>query len=668
MKRNKIIVLVVLCIAMTALADQAFRVTVGNVITAFTTSELSKMPVTDGATLTVGDATYNIADIDKINVEDNSVADNTVSVTYNGDEATVVIAGNIAGKVTATVDGAHVKLIQGTDVTEEITYTLEGESEDGEFYMEGSYKATVELNGLTLTNKSGAPIDIENGKRIDLSVKKGTVNTLTDDASSTTKGCLYCKGHLELKGKGELNVYAYGSKAHGIFAKEYIEMKNCTVNVLAATKDGVNCNQYLLIESGELNIKNVGDDGIQTSFKDDTDREEEDTGCITISGGTLNVDVTATAAKGIKADADVVISGGTITVTTGGDGEWDETDAKTKASTCISADGITQIDGGTLSLTSTGAGGKGISCDGDFIMNDGDLTVSTSGGMVVYANSRLYNGTYTGNTDRLDSDAKSSPKGIKADGNVTINGGNISVTTKGAGGEGIESKSVLTINGGNIECDTYDDAINSSGTRTSTNYAGDMYINGGTIFVTASNNDGLDSNGNMYLNGGTIVSLGATSPECGIDANDEEGYHIYITGSTLIGVGGGTSNPYSNSKLTIQPAIIFRGSLSQNQTLIVNDNSGNNILAYTLSRAYSNTSGGGWRPGGGGGSTLTFLISSPDLKKGSAYTVYTGASVSGEDYHGLIKNATVNSTGTSAGSVSSLSSPYSSIGSGGGRF
>lgn len=71
--------------------------------------------------------------------------------------------------------------------------------------------------------------------------------------------------------------------------------------------------------------------------------------------------------------------------------------------------------------------------------------------------------------------------------------------------------------------------------------------------------------------------------------------------------------------------------------------------------------------------TICFLITSPSMKTGSSYTIYTGSETTGTAWHGLITAATFSSTGTSAASVSSLSSPYSSCGSslggmGGGGF
>lgn len=628
---KKLIGMILMAVAIIQMAyAQTLNVQVGNVTYAIPSAQASDMTYQNGTSLTVMGKTLQVADITRMYVDNSSVTDNMVSVEYSGDEATVTIAGNVARYVDASVEGAHVSLKQSAEVGDktcgEITYSLSGTSTDGEFYMEGAYKATVELRGLTLTNPSGAPLNIQDGKRIELSVKKDTENTLTDALSGSQKGCLVCKGHLELKGKGTLNIY--GNTAHGIYAKEYVSLKNCTVNVLSAVKDGVNCNQYFLMESGTLSVGGVADDGVQVSYKDDTDREAEDTGSITITGGTLNIAVTGTATKGLKADGNVDVSGGDITITTSGGGKWDEADQKTKAATCISADGNVNITAGTLLLASTGSGGKGISCDGDLVVGGGDITVNTSGGMYAYVNGN----EYTGNTDYLTSDQKSSPKGMKADGNVTINGGTISVTTTGNGGEGIESKAVLTINDGTIVVNSNDDAINSSS---------HMYIKGGDVTVVATDNDGLDSNGNLYISGGVVRAFGARSPECGIDANEEGGYSVIFTGGTLLAVGGGNSVPGTSE--STQPYV--QASMSVTAGTEVTLKSGDTVLAtFTVPSNYSfsNQGGGMWTaaaPGGGGGpggggfggggfGGSSVLVSCAGLTSGSSYTLTSGTASS----------------------------------------
>lgn len=612
---------------------QTLHVVVGNVSYDLPAAQAGDMNYTSSGTLTIMGKTLQTKDITRMYVDDSEVEDGTVAVSYNGTTAKVAVAGNVAQYVEPTVSGAHVSIAQssevGDDTCGEITYRLAGASDDGSFTLDGSYKASVELTGLALTNPSGAPLDIQDGKRISLSIKKDTENTLTDSSDGKQKGCIVCKGHLELKGKGTLNIYA--NTAHAIYSKEYVEMKNATVNILSAVKDGLNCNQYFTMESGTLNVSGVGDDAVQVSYKDDTDREAEDTGTITIIGGTLNLSTTATATKCLKADGDIIVSGGDITASTSGGGKWDSDASKTKAASCISADGKVQIDGGTLNLTSSGSGGKGINCDGEFIMNNGSITISTTGGMYAYVNGTEYN-NYTGNTDRLTSDQKSSPKGVKADGNVTINGGSINVSVTGNGGEGIESKAIMTINDGTIVANTADDALNSSS---------HMYIKGGTVTVVATGNDGIDSNGNLYIQGGTIMAFGTTSPECGIDANEEEGYSVIFTGGTLLAVGGGNSVP-STSEST---QAYVSGSMTVSADTDITLKNGDTVLAkFTVPSNYSSSNGGqgggpgGWAPaqagpggggpGGWGGSGSSVLITCPGLTSGSSYTMTSGSASS----------------------------------------
>lgn len=466
--------------------------------------------------------------------------------------------------------------------------------------------------GLNLTNASGAAFDIQNGKRIEISAKNGTENVLADCASGTQKGAIVCKGHLEFKGKGYLEVK--GSTSHAIYAKEYVSVKNCTLSVTGAVKDGINCTQYFLLESGSVSISGTGDDAVQVDFKDSTDREAEDTGSVTIAGGKLTADVTAVAAKCLKAEGDVMISGGELSLNVSGKGKWDSAKSKTKAASCIGADGNVNISAGTITLGASGSGGKGISCDGIMTIDGGDITITTTGGVFAYVNGREYDG-YTGNTDNLASDSKSSPKGIKADTEIVINGGNINVTTSGKGGEGIESKGTLTVNDGTINVKAYDDAINSSS---------HMYIKGGDITVVSTNNDGLDSNGNLYVMGGTVRAFGASQPECGIDAAEEEGFTVIFTGGTLLAVGGGNSAPTSSA--STQAFVSGSGKATAGSTIELR--SGATVLAsFTVPEGYTSSgSTGGFRPGGSSGGSI--LITCPGLVSGTTYTLVNGTATS----------------------------------------
>lgn len=528
---------------------------------------------------------------------------------------TATVAGNVARYIDIAVEGGHVVINQSADVSDEtcgeITYVLSGNCVDGEFTLNGSFKASIELNGLTLTNPSGAAIDIQNGKRTAVRVKENTVNTLTDGASGSQKAALYCKGHLEFKQKGTLNVY--GLKSHAISAKEYIQIKNTKINIYSAVKDGLNCNQYFLMESGELNISGTGDDGIQVSYKDDIDREAEDTGTIAINGGTLNIQVTADAAKALKADGNFIMTKGDITATVEGGGIWDATKLKTKAAACIGVDGDLDISGGSLTLTATGGGGKGINVDGNCTISGGTFNISTYGGMMAYVNGSI-NNNYTGNADNLNSDYKSSPKGIKVDGDIIINDGELSIDTKGNGGEGIESKKTLTINGGKIIVRAYEDGTNSTS---------HTYINGGEIEVTTGTGDAIDSNGNIYVAGGRITVIGASSPEQGFDAGDN--YALYITGGTMLAAGGGNSAP-TNSAST-QAYVILTQTVTAGSTVSIKD--GDTVLASFVIPAKYGTSAasrapGGWDWGWGGSGGSSLLISTPDMVSGKTYTIVSG--------------------------------------------
>ena len=614
-----------------AAMGQTLNVKVGQVTYQFPATQTGEMAYENGTTLTIMGRTFNLADIDAMTVDEASVTDNQVVVTYDGTSATVTIAGNVAQYVTPTISGAHVSIEQtNTEAVDddEITYVLSGTTSDGEFALSGSYKCTVSLAGVTLTNPSGAAINITNGKRIQISAKKDTENTLADGSGGSQKACVYSKGQIQLQGNGTLNVV--GNTKHAIKSGDYITVKNLTLNITSAVGDGINCEEYFLMKSGTVSISGTGDDGIQCDLGGDAStgeivatetvdaHDDEDSGNVYIEGGTLNITVTADAAKGIKSEGDLKISDGTFTIKTTGGGAWDSDDLKTKASSCLSADGNTTISGGTLSLTSTGAGGKGINGDGAFTATGGNVTIKTSGNAVVASSSgSLSTVSSSSQLDRYSSDYKSSPKGLKIDGAITISDNAvISVTTTGAGGEGIESKTSIDITGGQVTVVATDDAINAS-TNTETNGSGDLTISGGYVYARSTGNDGIDSNGNCYIKGGLVYAIGTSSPEVAIDANTEDRKQLYVQGGTLIAIGG------IESGASLSQSCYSTNSWSKNTWYALTV--GNDTFAFQT-------------PSSGGSSIVVSAASQPTLKSGvtvSSGTVifdgnaYTDASISG---------------------------------------
>ena len=433
-----------------------------------------------------------------------------------------------------------------------------------------------------------------------------------------------------------VSISVSGHCSQGQFALKATEPANLTVRNLNISND--NDAAVSLTGTGKVYMKIEGENFLSSGVDSDKPTLRIKTPAELLGPGKMTVTAKASGEKAIKSNDDLEISGGEIIASVSGNAVYDSTDSKVKSSACLASDKNLLISGGTISATASGSGGKGISVDGNLTINGGEIRVVTSGGMAVYSGSSL-NHNYTGNTDRLNSDMKSSPKGIKVDGEILISGGDINVMTSGNGAEGIESKTTLTISAGNVFVQAYDDAINSSS---------HMYISGGNVTAIGQSNDGLDSNGNMYISGGIVRAFGSRSPECGLDANEEGGYSVVFTGGMILGVGGNNSVPSTSA--STQPYLTSSISVSAGQTLTVK--SGDDVLATFEIPSEYNPSSSSWRPAppammgpppggmppmmgpggwgggpGGGGPGQNggpVLISLPQFKKSSSYTISNG--------------------------------------------
>ena len=509
---------------------------------------------------------------------------------------TITITFSKSGAATVSGDDTGIVTINGNDVTATnntetiIRYVLTGETNDGFFKLYSSKKQAIVLNGVSITNPDGAAINNQSKKRTFIVLNDGTKNYLTDgtnysDATDNEdmKACFFSEGQLVFSGSGYLEVDA-NCKA-GIRSDDYVRtMPKSNIFVDASSGNGIRGNDAVIV-----------------------------------TGGVINVNVTGTADKGISTDGEIRIDGGRTTILTSGGYEYDEDDKDYAACSGLKADSVVTINGGELNIMSTGTGGKGINCDDKININDGVIRIITTG------------------KRQKDSKGSVSPKGIKADGNITVKGGQTQVRLEGTGDgtEGIESKGEIHIEAGTVESYSYDDAINS---------AGNLYIDGGYVYARSYNNDGIDANKNLYINGGVVIAEGAGQPECGLDAAEQ--YKAYINGGTVIAVGGGLQAIDSSSK---QASIAV--SAQMGTTVGVLDGS-KAILAYTTPNQNSGTA---------------LMISSPSFKSGSSYTLRSGCEVTGgTSFYNLTTGCTIGSGSQSVDVTASTSISGSMGGMGGG--
>ena len=511
--------------------------------------------------------TFEVA-IDKTSAEPASTAS-----AYYPEAADAISTRTFGKQVTIDMANPVAKTENGVEITVTDGHVIANHgSTEGVCYV---VSGTTANGSLTIDGKTDFEVNLNNADinnptstALDLESKGAAylvltgTNKLMDGSTEDHKSTLYSKGKLLVSGTGSLEVY-------GVY------------------NNGIHSKSYVLIDEGINLYVNAANHGIKGSDA-------------IINGGIINVETDGEGAKGINCDNNITINGGRTNVICTGDGEWDTEDLETKAATCIKCDSILTIKGGEINVMATGSGGKGLKADWEAYISGGKIRVITTGGLY-YSNGTTESHNYTGNTDNLDDAYTSSPKGIKVGtknvhGVLTISGGDIMVRTSGNNGEGIESKGTLDITDGTVMVSAYDDAINSSG---------DLTISGGTVVAVGTNNDGIDANGDMYLKGGTLIAMGAGGVEAGIDINEQK--KLYISGTKIFGIGGRFDGSLGS---TTQGIVTTTGSVSANSTVTIS--SGSTTLATFTMPPYSYNNG-------------TIIVSAPDMKSGSSYTLNLGS-------------------------------------------
>lgn len=426
------------------------------------------------------------------------------SSSYTTSNATLIRFTDAAAKASGKYTGYE---IDGTDVsiTAAGTYVFSGDCDNGSITVKkGVTGVTIVLNGLTLTNDDSAAITLNKTAEASLIAAAGTTNTVADTEGSNDENAavkVKSGASLSISGTGTLTVD--GNAKNGIkgAADAVITVAEVKLNINAAD-DGLSCDDELNITGGTLSIT-AGGDAVKAS-PDTGDTENPDTtslGNVTIKGGTLTLNATE---DGIQADGDLTISGGTFDVTANG--------------------------GHTTALTDDSASCKGFKAGKTLTVTGGTLTVDSADD-AMHANTDV---TISGGTLTL----ATGDDGVHADNDLVIGTKGASSTSTPrinitASYEGLEGTTV-TVYSGDIDVVASDDGVNAASStlgERSDKYA--INIAGGDLYIDAGS-DGLDSNNDISMTGGKVEVYGADAM---MDAAIDYDGMFTLSGGTLFGAG-----------------------------------------------------------------------------------------------------------------------------------
>jgi trimeric autotransporter adhesin len=678
-------------------------------ISRFLVTDIDSVGFDDAGVMTIyhgttAKSTFNVADVDSMTYASSSTR--IVTIAYNGASATVDNPLELLG-VSVVTSGAHVTVTAAAGL-EDITYVLSGASTDGMFKAYSDKPFNLQLKGLSLTNAVGPAINIQAHQKITVTLADSTSTTLTDGVSYATapnsedqKAAFFSEGQLVFTGSGTLNIVGHGSDQHGLGSDDYVEVQNGRIIIQSAAKDGVHTNDGYVQRGGYVEVTSSSDGvdagvgsvsiigGNLTVHSTNAGRDALKCGShLVIAGGDLSLTIAGNGSKGLNA-ADIQLTGGTVMIRTSGGVVLTALGSGYDPSYCtaVKADAQVLLNGSQVTITTTGIAGRGFSSDGDILIQSGILSITSSGGGGTYTNETGVADAYHGPCLNADgnlvlsggtitlSHTGSGGKGISGDGKLTIgtaeSSPTVQITTTGqkisiGGGEYAEAKaisvdSMITINNGVITISSADDAVKSKywievnggqitipksvegfeapnlfikggeihltssddglngtyGNDIEGNDGSNLTISGGYINLDAPTGDGIDSNGNLTISGGTVIVHGPPAqPEVGLDVNG-----IFLVTGSLMVVSQINSNmvEVASSQSTQRSVLIRTSQAIAARTLFhVEDANGNSLLTFAPAHNYS-----------------AILFSSPALTGGASYRVYTGGSCTGTVKDGL---------------------------------
>ncbi|MBQ8984867.1 carbohydrate-binding domain-containing protein [Candidatus Saccharibacteria bacterium] len=269
------------------------------------------------------------------------------------------------------------------------TYTFTGKTSNGKIEIDTTEDVRIILNGVSITNPSGAAIKSKGTGRVTIELVGENTLISTDTNAEDPAAAVSGDAELEITGSGSAKIESNGK---GIKADNGLGLSGSGTYTITAKDDTLHSNGNITIASGTY-VLNTGDDAIHAdgtlkivSGKIVTEKSHEglEANIIEISGGDISITATddginaqnsdGTSRVGVTGDGKLIISGGKIYVNSGGDG--------------LDSNGTITISGGEIYVDGPTSDGNGaVDCDGEISITGGTLIAVGSSGMAQNATS-----------------------------------------------------------------------------------------------------------------------------------------------------------------------------------------------------------------------------------------------------------------------------------------
>ena len=478
-------------------------------------SNTSATSTTSTSASSTSDTTSKMADSFSTDVKSGAkLAEDThysaKDVTWDSSsEVTIDLSNPIATDGVTVSDGV-------ITITKAGNYKLTGTYE-GQIKVEAADSDMIRLilNNATITNSTGAAINVVEADEVVIYTASSTTNTVSDGssysdtASGSPDAAIYSKSDLTLAGEGTLKVE--GKYEESIHTSDGLVIASGTLEVSAANT-GIKGKDYVDILDGTVTVT-ASQDGIKATNDSDGNR-----GWVRLSGGIVNI---SAGDDGFKAERVVEISGGTLNITQANEG--------------IEAQYINILDG-TVNVTSSDDG----------INASYSTTTTTDSTTATSTNQSAQNRQNSAPQVPSGSAGQASAGGQAPSGTMgqpQAGGG------MGGGGTFEVVDATINISGGTVTVNANGDGIDSNGTAT---------FSGGTLIVNGpftGGNASLDTNGDLLLNGTTVTAANSGDMFEAPSTNSTSGYVKIsnvsnLSSGTTVQVTDSSGNVVANYKVT----------------------------------------------------------------------------------------------------------------------